>query len=77
MENIKDYVEKKKVFLREFFSFLRRKPVLVIVQVNNDEASNAYIRGKIKDCTEVGVESRLYHLPETTTQDELLSLMDK
>jgi len=77
MENIKDYVEKKKVFLREFFSFLKRKPVLVIVQVNNDEASNAYIRGKIKDCTEVGVESRLYHLPETTTQDELLSLMDK
>jgi 5,10-methylene-tetrahydrofolate dehydrogenase/Methenyl tetrahydrofolate cyclohydrolase len=74
---IKEYVERKKVILKDYFSTLKKKPVLVIVQVNDDEASNAYIRGKVKDCAEVGVTSRLYHLPMTTSQDELLSLMDK
>lgn len=46
-------------------------PVLYIYQVGDNPASNAYIRGKLRDCEEVGIEAELIKLPETTTEDEL------
>lgn len=77
MKNIKEYTIEKKKDLREYFSQFSKKKVLVIVQVNDDPASNAYIRGKLKDCEEVCVEARLIKLSENTTQEELLSLVSK
>ena len=46
-------------------------PVLHIYQVGDDPASNAYIRGKLRDCEEVGIEVELIKLPENITEDEL------
>ena len=46
---IKDYVVKRKAELKEEISKLSEKPCLVIVQVNDDPASDAYVRGKLKD----------------------------
>lgn len=46
-------------------------PVLHIYQVGNNPASNAYIRGKLRDCEEVGIEVELIKLPENITEDEL------
>lgn len=46
-------------------------PVLLIYQIGNNSASNAYIRGKLHDCEEVGIKAELIKLPETTTEDEL------
>lgn len=46
-------------------------PVLHIYQVGDNLASNAYIRGKLRDCEEVGVEAELIKLPEETTEDGL------
>lgn len=46
-------------------------PVLYIYQVGDNPASNAYIRGKLRDCEEVGVEANLIKLPEDITDDEL------
>lgn len=46
-------------------------PVLHIYQVGDNPASNAYIRGKMRDCEEVGIEVNLIKLPEKTTEDEL------
>lgn len=46
-------------------------PVLHIYQVGDNPASNAYIRGKLRDCEEVGVEANLIRLPENITEDEL------
>lgn len=46
-------------------------PVLHIYQVGDNPASNAYIRGKLRDCEEVGVEAELIKLPEETTEDGL------
>lgn len=46
-------------------------PVLHIYQVGDNPASNAYIRGKLRDCEEVGVEANLIKLPENITEDEL------
>lgn len=46
-------------------------PVLLIYQVGDNPASNAYIRGKLRDCEEVGIEAELIKLPENITEDEL------
>lgn len=46
-------------------------PILHIYQVGNNPASNAYTRGKLRDCEEVGIEAELIKLPEKTTEDEL------
>lgn len=48
-------------------------PVLYIYQVGDNPASNAYIRGKLRDCEEVGIEAELIKLPEDITEDELNS----
>lgn len=46
-------------------------PVLLIYQIGDNPASNAYIRGKLRDCEEVGIEAELIKLPEDITEDEL------
>ena len=46
-------------------------PALYIYQVGDNAASNAYIRGKLRDCEEVGIEAELIKLPEDITEDEL------
>lgn len=46
-------------------------PVLYIYQVGDNPASNAYIRGKLRDCEEVGIEAELIKLPEEITEDGL------
>lgn len=46
-------------------------PVLYIYQVGDNPASNAYIRGKLRDCEEVGIKAELIKLPENITEDEL------
>ena len=37
------------------------KPYFAIVQIGNNPASNIYVRNKMKDCDECGIESYLYH----------------
>lgn len=51
-------------------------PGLAVVLVGEDPASKIYVRNKRKACEEVGIYSEEYFLPETTTQDELLALID-
>lgn len=46
-------------------------PILHIYQVGDNHASNAYIRGKLRDCEEVGIEAELIKLSENITEDEL------
>lgn len=46
-------------------------PILHIYQVGNNHASNAYVRGKLRDCEEVGIKAELIKLPENITEDEL------
>ena len=46
-------------------------PVLHIYQVGDNPASNAYIRGKLRDCEEVGIKMELIKLPEEITEDGL------
>ncbi len=50
-------------------------PGLTVVRVGEDPASAIYVRGKRKDCEEVGIHSDEHHLPVTTTQAELMALI--
>ena len=52
-------------------------PGLAVVIVGNDPASQVYVRNKKRGCEEVGFYSESYELPENTTQEELLSLVEK
>lgn len=57
--SIKEYVEKRKRELKEKFDSLPKKPTLYIFQAGDNAASNAYIKGKIKDGEELGVKTVL------------------
>ena len=50
---------------------------LAVVIVGNNSASRVYVNNKKKACEEVGFISYEYALPEETTQEELLSLVEK
>ena len=51
-------------------------PALAVVVVGNDPASAVYVRNKHKACLAVGIASHEYALPESTTEEELLKLID-
>ena len=52
-------------------------PGLAVVMVGEDPASTVYVRNKRKACEEVGIDSVAYDLPATTSQQELVALIDK
>ena len=54
-----------------------RKPCLAVVLVGNNPASTVYVRNKQAACKKVGIISIEHLLPETTTQGELLSLVEQ
>lgn len=74
---IKDYVAKKKELLKQEVSKLEKKPVLVIIQANDNPASDSYIRGKLKDANEIGIIAKHLKLEPTITEDELLKVINK
>lgn len=54
-----------------------RAPGLAVILVGSDPASQVYVSHKRKDCEEVGFVSVAHDLPATTTQGELLGLIDQ
>lgn len=59
---------------------LKEKGILVglaVVIVGNDPASRVYVNNKKKACAACGIESYEYALPEETTEEELLALVEK
>ena len=53
------------------------QPGLAVVLVGNDPASRAYVRSKDRKAAELGLHSVKEELPADTTQDQLLSLVEK
>ena len=51
-------------------------PGLAVIIVGEDPASQVYVRNKHRACEEVGFYSKGYELPATTSEEELLSLID-
>lgn len=52
-------------------------PGLAVIIVGDDPASKIYVNNKKRACSRVGVYSREYSLPEDTTQERLLNLIDE
>lgn len=50
---------------------------LAVIQVGNDPASSVYVNNKKKACEYIGIRSLSYELPEETTQEELIALIEK
>jgi len=55
----------------------KRAPHLAAILVGEDPASQAYVRGKVRDCEEVGFGSTLIALPEQTSQAALLKHVEE
>lgn len=65
-ENLKKEVDKLAV-----------KPGLAVVLVGEDPASQVYVNNKEKACHEIGFYSKKIVLPESTTREELLAVIDQ
>lgn len=50
---------------------------LAVIQVGDNPASTVYVRNKKKGCEFIGIESLSYELPESTTEKELIELVEK
>ncbi|MBR0485455.1 MAG: bifunctional methylenetetrahydrofolate dehydrogenase/methenyltetrahydrofolate cyclohydrolase FolD [Oscillospiraceae bacterium] len=71
--NVKEQVRQETETL---FQKYGKKPGLAVVIVGNDPASRVYVNNKKKACETVGFQSFEYALPEDTTQEELLELVE-
>lgn len=74
---IKEYIAQRKEIIKKYVSSLEVKPHFVVVQVNEDAGSNAYVKGKLKDCAELGINGELIKLPLEISEAELLKTIEK
>ncbi len=54
-----------------------RQPSLAVILVGEDPASQVYVRNKQRSCGALNIRSISHHLPATTTETELLCLIDE
>ena len=74
---VKEYVKQRKEEIKELVLKMERKPSIAIVQVNEDAGSNAYVKGKLKDAAELGINADLIKLPLDISEEELLKVIDE
>lgn len=70
----------KRQNLKEKVAALGKKglvPGLTVILVGENPASRSYVKGKIRDCKEVGIHSDLIRLPETVREEELLRQIEQ
>lgn len=75
--NGKEVAEKIKLQVKEEIKSLGKDVTLAVVIVGDNPASKVYVNNKKKACKLVGIQSLEYGLPENTSEDELLSLIDR
>lgn len=72
-KEIKDELKDKVAKLKEE----GKEITLAVIQVGEDPASTVYVGNKKKACEYIGIRSLAYELKEETTQEELLTLIQK
>lgn len=65
MKNIKEFCSEWKASLKDRLS---GQGALYIIQVGDNEASTRYVRNKVKDAEEVGINAHVVHFPKTASQ---------
>lgn len=71
----KDYARQRKQELKQEISTLEEKPCLVVIQIDHNPASDAYVRGKGKDCEEVGITMEHMNIESEDFTQEALEVM--
>ncbi len=71
-QNLRDSIKKE---IEDLKSEIGKVPGLAVVQVGNVAASSIYVKAKTKSAKEVGIDVIDHHLPEKTTQEELLKII--
>lgn len=81
MNKMKEYAAMRKAQLKEKIQELNAQNKseiwLLIIQVGDNEASNRYIRNKMKDCEEIGIIAHHYKCPIEITTEELVDFIIK
>lgn len=75
--NGKEVAEKIKLQVKEEVKSLGKDVTLAVVIVGDNPASKVYVNNKKKACKLVGIQSIEYGLPENTSEDELLNLINR
>lgn len=71
-DNIKENVRKEVAALNEQGVF----PSLSVIVVGNDPASEVYVRNKARACEKAGIVSNTYKLPEDSSTDDVVELVE-
>lgn len=75
-ETCRQYVQEKKERLKKIVKEKNLESSNVfIIQVGDNPASNVYIKGKRKDCAEMGIRSTLFNLDERATTTDIKDLI--
>lgn len=81
MNKMKEYAAMRKAQFKEKIQELNAQNKseiwLLIIQVGDNEASNRYVRNKMKDCEEVGIIAHHYKCPIEITTEELVDFIIK
>ena len=72
LKDCKTFINNWKQVIKTKIDELETVPNLAIIQVGDIEASNRYIRNKIKDCEEVGITAHLYHYDNDILMSDLI-----
>ena len=73
-QNLRDDLKEEIIKLK---SIHNKVPGLAVIQVGNVAASSVYVKAKTKNAIEVGIEVIDHHLEESTSQEELINLVEK
>lgn len=70
---IKTYAKEKKKYYKNYIAENKKDLSLLIFQVGDNEASNRYVKNKIKDCEEVGIKCELLKYDISVSEDDLIN----
>ena len=73
----KPYVDMKIEELKNRVKNLKRKPKLVIIRVDGDEASERYVRNKNKRADEVGIDHETILFPQNVSNKEVIDKIEE
>lgn len=73
-QKVRDSIKSEIIEIKEKVG---KVPGLAVIQAGDNLASKIYVNSKIKQCAEVGIESKNFILPADVTEEELLNKIDE
>ncbi|WP_294095261.1 bifunctional methylenetetrahydrofolate dehydrogenase/methenyltetrahydrofolate cyclohydrolase FolD [uncultured Cetobacterium sp.] len=73
-QKVRDSIKSEIIEIKEKMG---KVPGLAVIQAGDNLASKIYVNSKIKQCAEVGIESKNFILPADVTEEELLNKIDE